>query len=95
ITTILIIAVYYYLAASNLKVLPPGPRELPILGNVLQLWTSGLPLEQVFMKWFWSYRDVMLVTVSCQSIIVLNTFKAAKDLLDKCSSIYSDRPPMI
>ncbi|KAK0470097.1 cytochrome P450 [Desarmillaria tabescens] len=91
----LIIAVYYYFAASTSKALPPGPRGLPILGNALQLLASGLPLEQVFMKWSRSYGDVMLVTVPRRKIIVLNTYKAAKDLLDKRSSIYSDRPPMI
>ncbi|KAK0480355.1 cytochrome P450 [Armillaria novae-zelandiae] len=92
----LIVTVYcYYLAASKSKALPPGPRGLPILGNALQIWSSGLPFEQVFMKWSQSYGDVMLVTVPRRSIIVLNTYKAAKDLLDKRSSIYSDRPLMI
>ncbi|SJK99770.1 uncharacterized protein ARMOST_03081 [Armillaria ostoyae] len=91
----LIVTVYYYLAASKSKALPPGPRGLPILGNALQLWASGLPFEQLFMKWSRSYGDVMLVTVPRRSILVLNTYKAAKDLLDKRGSIYSDRPPMI
>ncbi|KAK0480333.1 cytochrome P450 [Armillaria novae-zelandiae] len=92
----LIATVYcYYLAASKSKALPPGPRGLPILGNALQIWSSGLPFEQVFMKWSQSYGDVMLVTVPRRSIIVLNTCKAAEDLLDKRGSIYSDRPPMI
>ncbi|KAK0213930.1 cytochrome P450 [Armillaria fumosa] len=91
----LIVTVYYCFAASKSKALPPGPRGLPILGNGFQLWASGLPLEQLFMKWSQSYGDVMLVTVPRRSIIVLNTYKAVKDLLDKRGSIYSDRPPMI
>ncbi|KAK0495195.1 cytochrome P450 [Armillaria luteobubalina] len=91
----LIVTAYYCFAASKSKTLPRGPRGLPILGNGLQLWASGLPLEQLFMKWSQSYGDVMLVTVPRRSIIVLNTYKAVKDLLDKRGSIYSDRPPMI
>ena len=36
--------------------------------------------------------DVISVTILGRSIIILNSAKAAIDLLDKRSSIYSDRP---
>ncbi len=39
--------------------------------------------------------DVMLVTLPGGPMIVLNTLKATKDLLDKRGSIYSDRPRMV
>lgn len=37
----------------------------------------------------------MLVTLPGGPMIVLNTLKATKDLLDKRGSIYSDRPRMV
>ncbi|KAF8901439.1 cytochrome P450 [Mucidula mucida] len=75
--------------------LPPGPRSLPIIGNALQLWTSRLPMEETFTRWASQFGDVMLVTLPGGPMIVLNTLKATKDLLDKRGSIYSDRPRMV
>ncbi len=39
--------------------------------------------------------DVMLVTLPGRPMVILNTARVAKDLLDKRGAIYSDRPPMI
>ncbi|KAJ7141530.1 cytochrome P450 [Mycena filopes] len=46
----------------------------------------------VFHEWAKLYGDVMRLEVVGQRIIVLDTHRAAVDLLDKRSSIYSDRP---
>ena len=39
--------------------------------------------------------DVNYVTVMGQPIIVLNSYQAAKDLLEKRGGIYSSRPRMV
>ena len=39
--------------------------------------------------------DIVHLKVLGQRMIVLNTVKAARDLLDKRSSVYSDRPPFV
>ncbi|KAL0063098.1 hypothetical protein AAF712_010006 [Marasmius tenuissimus] len=70
--------------------LPPGPSGFPLLGNVLDM-----PSEQewlTFAQWGEAYGDICSVTVLGQTIVVLNSLKAAVDILDKKSSIYSDRP---
>ncbi|KAF9268235.1 cytochrome P450 [Marasmius fiardii PR-910] len=70
--------------------LPPGPRGLPSIGNVLDM-----PSEQewlTFARWGVTYGDICSVTVLGQTIIILNSLKAAVGMLDKKSSIYSDRP---
>ncbi|KAG7096665.1 hypothetical protein E1B28_004080 [Marasmius oreades] len=70
--------------------LPPGPRGLPFIGNVFDM-----PSEKewlTFAQWGDTYGDISSVTVLGQTIVILNSLKAAVDMLDKKSLIYSDRP---
>ncbi|PPQ68795.1 hypothetical protein CVT26_001710 [Gymnopilus dilepis] len=75
------------------KALPPGPRGLPIVGNVLQVSPQRPWLD--FERWAQEFGPIFSLNLAGQTIIVLNTFKAASDLLDRRSSIYSDRPQHI
>ncbi|KAJ4478124.1 cytochrome P450 [Lentinula aciculospora] len=70
--------------------LPPGPSGLPIVGNLLQLPTNRPWL--IFDKWTKQYGPIFYLNVAGQNIVVLGTHKAAADLLDRRSNIYSDRP---
>ncbi|THH10179.1 hypothetical protein EW146_g8452 [Bondarzewia mesenterica] len=74
---------------SPWRKLPPGPKGLPLIGNALQLgskqWLS-------FTEWKKTYGDVVYLSALGQPIVVLNSQKAAADLLDRRASIYSDRP---
>lgn len=70
--------------------LPPGPKGLPIIGNLLDV-----PVEdeyKVFSAWQKKYGDVISLTVLGKPLIILNSPKAAQDMLNKKSSIYSSRP---
>ncbi|KAF9463392.1 cytochrome P450 [Collybia nuda] len=71
---------------------PPGPRGLPILGNIFQLpsfsWFA-------FTKWKAQYGPIISLNLAGQPMIVLNTAKVAGDLLSRRARIYSDRPPFI
>ncbi|KAJ3548837.1 hypothetical protein NMY22_g1117 [Coprinellus aureogranulatus] len=70
--------------------LPPGPKGLPFLGNLLDM-----PSEQewlTFARWGEAWGDICSVTVLGQPLIILNSAKAAFEMLDKKSAIYSDRP---
>jgi len=71
--------------------LPPGPKPLPILGNTLDM-----PLKDdrlVLTQWGKQYGDLVMVTLlGGRKVIYLNSAKAALDLFEKQSRIYSDRP---
>ncbi|KAI0061733.1 cytochrome P450 [Artomyces pyxidatus] len=70
--------------------LPPGPKPLPIIGNLLDVPTKA-PWA-TYAKWAEQYGDVMSMTVLGKVMVILNSSTAVRDLLDKRGSIYSDRP---
>ncbi|KAH9945402.1 cytochrome P450, partial [Epithele typhae] len=75
---------------------PPGPHGLPLVGNV-----SDIPAFDQFpwLKYDMLSRnydtDVLRLSAFGRNLIVLSSLEAATELLDKRSSIYSDRPRMI
>ncbi|KAM3462049.1 hypothetical protein MY5147_003260 [Beauveria neobassiana] len=74
--------------------LPPGPPGELILGH-LRIVPSHSP-EYTYMKWSREYgSDVLSVNILGQPVIVLNSVKAAVELLDKRGHFYSDRPRFV
>ncbi|KAI9441780.1 cytochrome P450 [Lactarius indigo] len=69
---------------------PPGPKPWPIIGNLLDSprqsqWTTYTEMSK-------KYGDILYLQVFGQSIVVLCSLSAIKDLLEKRGDIYSDRP---
>ncbi|EPS99055.1 hypothetical protein FOMPIDRAFT_1050962 [Fomitopsis schrenkii] len=90
--------VYWYLKHWWIELhigmyLPPGPRPVPFLGNAHQLGLEDQ--HEVFAKWEQAYGDVVYLRVFNKPTLVLNSVEAARDLLDKRSAKYSDRPHFI
>ncbi|CAA7261124.1 unnamed protein product [Cyclocybe aegerita] len=71
--------------------LPPGPKRLPLIGNILDLprkfeW-------ETYHKWCAELNtDILYLNFAGTNVVVLDTYEAAYDLLEKRSSIYSGRP---
>lgn len=88
--------------------LPPGPKSMPLIGSALQLpmqyqertfWTWG----QTYGAWIYHSEipvpahetilgDVVHAKLFQTTVIVVNSLRAARDLMDKRSANYSDRP---
>ncbi|KAJ7448970.1 cytochrome P450 [Mycena latifolia] len=76
--------------------LPPGPPKLPLIGNLLDV-PANLQWEK-YAEWSKEYdSDIIHLNLAGQSVIVLSSLEATRALLEKRSSIYSDRPdiPMV
>jgi cytochrome P450 len=92
------VSIYLYLVPtrftdSRRKSLPPGPRGLPFIGNMLDLADSELVPDKV-QRWFRKYGDVFYTKIGGSDYVWLSSPKAVKDLMDKKSSVYSSRPPL-
>ncbi|KAJ7460150.1 cytochrome P450 [Mycena latifolia] len=76
--------------------LPPGPAKLPLVGNLFDVPTHFQ--WEKYMEWSKEYdSDIIHLNLAGQSVIVLSSLEATTALLEKRSSIYSDRPdiPMV
>jgi hypothetical protein len=85
---------YRHVGARRLPY-PPGPRRCTILGNLLTMPQKYFWLT--YTEWAKTYGDLVYLKVLDKHILVLNSIETARELLEKRSSVYSDRPrlPMI
>ncbi|KIW14371.1 hypothetical protein PV08_07153 [Exophiala spinifera] len=70
--------------------LPPGPPTTAIIGNVHQIPTKGSYL--MFTEWAKTYGGIFSLKLGSATAIVLTDRRLVKQLIDKKSSIYSNRP---
>jgi Cytochrome P450 len=75
--------------ASSLP-LPPGPKPLPIIGNVHQAPKSHG--WRTYREWSEEYGPIVHVNMLGQPVIILSTSEVAHDLLAKRGAKFSDRP---
>ncbi|KAH7929834.1 cytochrome P450 [Leucogyrophana mollusca] len=70
---------------------PPGPRPVPILGNILHIDTSEPWLT--YAQWKKKYAgDIVYSRLLGQNFVIINSEKVAKALMDQRSATYSERP---
>ncbi|KAK0211401.1 cytochrome P450 [Desarmillaria ectypa] len=69
---------------------PPGPKGLPLIGNLLDIPTKYQWLT--YSRWAATYGDILFLSSPGNKTIILNSLEAATELLEKRSANYSDRP---
>ncbi|KAI9457951.1 cytochrome P450 [Lactarius psammicola] len=72
--------------------LPPGPKGLPIVGDIRHIANQGWLASPKRRD---EYGEMMYVSALGQGVLILNSQRVAIDLLEKRSNIYSDRPHYI
>ncbi|KAL4923087.1 cytochrome P450 [Aspergillus undulatus] len=80
--------------SSSRASLPPGPKPLPIVGNVRDMPAFGSPDWAHWLEHKALYGPISTVSVLGQRLIILNDVRLAFELLEKKSVIYSDRPKL-
>ncbi|TEB32646.1 cytochrome P450 [Coprinellus micaceus] len=80
------------LAKRPVAPLPPGPKRLPLLGNLLDMPTQQEWLT--FAEWGKKYGDIASISLFGQEFFIVSSAQVAIEMLEKKSAIYSDRPVM-
>ncbi|KAG8536365.1 hypothetical protein GDO81_026517, partial [Engystomops pustulosus] len=97
VTILLSIVVIFFLANvfrskknGKYKNFPPGPKPLPILGNILMLDMSK-PYK-TFYQLSKEYGPVFSVQMGMTKIVILCGYENIKDALINHAEVFSDRP---
>ncbi|KAG8893147.1 hypothetical protein FRC01_013757, partial [Tulasnella sp. 417] len=72
---------------------PPGPRPLPLIGNILDLPKSRFALT--WTKLGQQYGPLTWLTIPGRNFLIINSFEAAKEILEKRGSNYINRPRFV
>ena len=80
---------------SHSHPLPPGPKGLPLLGNVADLPPSGTLECHHWLKHKDEYGPISSITVLGQTFIIINDAQIALELLRDRSAAHSARPHMV
>ncbi|KAI1792350.1 cytochrome P450 [Ganoderma leucocontextum] len=88
---VLVVGLWYTVLNRRRLPLPPGPMRLPVLGNIFNM-PSAIPSGEKYYELTKKYGDVVYISVPGNRLVILGSYDAASELLDKRSSNYSDRP---
>ncbi|KAL2835986.1 cytochrome P450 [Aspergillus pseudoustus] len=80
----------YVWASRRPKSFPPGPKPLPIIGNLNLIPPSKA--FTLFHEWTKQYGPIIGLKFGPANVVVLNHWKDVQELLEKRGHIYSSRP---
>jgi hypothetical protein len=72
------------------RTLPPGPKGIPIIGNLHQLDISNLHLQ--FSKFSKIYGPLFSLQLGLRQAIVVSSAEIAKEVLRNNDHVFSNRP---
>ena len=84
-------ALYIFLFIGHRdKNLPPGPPTLPLLGNIHRIPQKSAHFQ--FSQWANQYGGLYSLKLGTGTAVVITDRRLVKQLIDKKSALYSDRP---
>lgn len=72
--------------------LPPGPKGLPLIGNMLDLADTDKMIKKAQI-WADEHGEIFYTKVGLSRLVWLSSPRVVRELMDKKGSIYSSRPP--
>ncbi|KAM5539726.1 hypothetical protein V8D89_006539, partial [Ganoderma adspersum] len=89
----LVLSITHYIRRNKKLPLPPGPRPLPVVGNLFDI--PKVFSSREYRDLSDKYGDIVHLHALGRRIIVLGSLEVATELLDKRSVRYSGRPSSI
>jgi hypothetical protein len=93
--TLAYVVKYFIWGDSNGLPLPPGPKGLPLLGNVNDMPPPGVLEYDHWLKHKDVYGQISSVTVLGQTFIIINDADIALELMRDRAVNHSSRPHMV
>ncbi|KAK2735942.1 hypothetical protein FQN55_001906 [Onygenales sp. PD_40] len=87
--------VYQQSIQKSRRKLPPGPKPLPLVGNLKDFPPDGTPEYQHWLKHKDLYGGISSVTVLGVTLVIIHDKQTAHELLEQASSKTSGRPTMV
>ena len=75
--------------------LPPGPKGLPLIGNVKDLPPPGVNEHLHWLNFKDAYGPINSITVLGQTIVIIHDKEMASELMEKRATMHSGRPVML
>ncbi|KAE8077546.1 hypothetical protein FH972_016103 [Carpinus fangiana] len=75
--------------------LPPGPRPLPIIGNLLWLPTNAVDLRKVIGDLSHKYGPILTLKLGSEPLIFVTSYTLAQHALVKHGAIFANRPEVV
>ncbi|CAH1800981.1 unnamed protein product, partial [Owenia fusiformis] len=81
--------IYKYMVRKTVHL--PGPRGLPIIGNIHSFIQDGGPVWQV-QKWANKYGDTFKISILGEEIVILSDYDSIYEALVERSNDFAGRP---
>nr|GMD67103.1 cytochrome P450 71A9-like [Ipomoea batatas] len=78
--------------SAESKKLPPGPKKLPIIGNLHQI--AGKSLHHSLHQLSQQYGEIMSLLLGSVPTLVVSSADAAREIFREHDLVFSGRPPM-